>query len=359
MKTDHAIVYGSVDRIDQLLGLMSQSADVVLPHAAATRKGNETYHYEPYRRGDSFMYYGFRPGESLKSFLFGKRMKVAEYPSKAGESDTAAGSKTVVAGAAACDLAALRTLDTIFLDEAFTDIFYRDRRNSLFVISADCTCPRETCFCTMMKGKPHAESGFDLNLSRLADGFIIESGSDAGDAVLKEHGALFAEPSGGQLDERDRIRAMTIRMVEEQNSAYALTKPFRELLGLQRESTEWYEHVSTCVECGACLFSCPTCHCFLLYDQRGESGVFRRFREWDVCIYAGYSRMAGGSSPRLGLMERFRHRYLHKLEYIPTKYGFEACSGCGRCIEGCMGKIDMRKVLKALDDLPVGVGGKQ
>ena len=59
--------------------------------------------------------------------------------------------------------------------------------------------------------------------------------------------------------------------------------------------------------------------------------------------------MAGGSSPRLGLMERFRHRYLHKLEYFPKDFQMEACTGCGRCIQGCMGKIDMRKVLKSLE----------
>jgi len=81
---------------------------------------------------------------------------------------------------------------------------------------------------------------------------------------------------------------------------------------------------------------------------------FQRIKEWDACSYAGYSRMAGGSSPRLGLMERFRHRYLHKFEYFPKNFGFEACTGCGRCIEGCMGKIDMRKVLKELDLSTVG-----
>ncbi|HEC83419.1 MAG TPA: hypothetical protein ENI46_02895, partial [Firmicutes bacterium] len=45
-------------------------------------------------------------------------------------------------------------------------------------------------------------------------------------------------------------------------------------------------------------------------------------------------------------VERFRHRYYHKLDYFPKTYGFEACTGCGRCIVACPGKIDMRKVLK-------------
>ena len=58
--------------------------------------------------------------------------------------------------------------------------------------------------------------------------------------------------------------------------------------------------------------------------------------------------MAGGANPRKKLMQRFRHRYIHKLDYFKDRYGVYACTGCGRCIDVCMGKIDMRKVISAL-----------
>ena len=119
---------------------------------------------------------------------------------------------------------------------------------------------------------------------------------------------------------------------------------------LAPEDPEWYPHVKTCVECAACLFSCPTCHCFLLYDQKGER-AFERTKVWDGCIYAGYSRMAGGGTPRAFVAERFRHRFVHKYDQIVDRYGMEGCSGCGRCIEACPGLIDFRKVFKALDSM--------
>ena len=171
---------------------------------------------------------------------------------------------------------------------------------------------------------------------------------------MHQHSPLFSPVKPEQLTARDHKRAETTRKVEEINKDYGLSKNRRELLEIQRESEEWYGHVRTCIECGACLFSCPTCHCFLLYDQEGDTAEFQRVKEWDACVYAGYSKMAGGGSPRFGLMERFRHRYLHKFEYYPKNFGFEACTGCGRCVEGCMGNIDMRKTFKALDKITVG-----
>jgi NAD-dependent dihydropyrimidine dehydrogenase PreA subunit len=211
------------------------------------------------------------------------------------------------------------------------------------------------CSCTYIGATPYPQSGFDLNLSRVENGYIIEIGSEKGKELVARHETLFTRVPDEQLRARDNKRKEIIQKVDELNKDYTLSKKRPELLQIHRESDEWFEHVRTCVECGACLFACPTCHCFLLYDQEEQPGKFQRNKVWDACAFAGFTRMAGGSSPRVGLMERFRHRYLHKFEYFPKIWGFEACTGCGRCIEGCMGKIDMRKVFKALDTLPVGI----
>jgi len=111
------------------------------------------------------------------------------------------------------------------------------------------------------------------------------------------------------------------------------------------EDSTWARNVETCVECGACLFICPTCQCFLLYDQKAGDR-FKRLKMWDSCVYKNFARVAGDANPREGLIDRFRHRYYHKLDYFPKTYGFEGCTGCGRCIVACPGEIDMRKVLK-------------
>jgi ferredoxin len=59
--------------------------------------------------------------------------------------------------------------------------------------------------------------------------------------------------------------------------------------------------------------------------------------------------MAGGLTPRLQLTERFRNHYQHKFVAFPRNWGITACSGCGRCIDACMGRIDKRECLHTLE----------
>ncbi len=355
MGSEGKISYITESDFEKLLENIANKGNVYLPQAVENSKGNTYYTYELLSSNKKFTYFGYRPSNHLKSFLFAGQEKVAEYPSSDPKEKIPPKESVTIVGAAACDIESVKSLDVIFLQKEFTDIFYRERRNNTFIITIDCTEPRETCFCTLAGIAPYPKEGFDLNLSKVEGGFIIEAGSEKGEELIKQNASLFSEAGKDRLRTRDKIRSETVHKVEELNKDYSLSKSRRELLEIQRETDQWYEYVSTCVACGACLLACPTCHCFLLYDQEGSEGKFERIKKWDACVYASYSRMAGGGSPRLGLMQRFRHRYLHKLEYYPKNFGFEACVGCGRCIEGCMGKIDMRKVFKALDTLIVGV----
>jgi len=354
MNSERKILFITDSDFEKFLDNLEESGKIYIPQAVTNRKGETNYPFELRSEDKKFTYFGYRPNNPLKIFLFAGRIKVAEYPAKAGEDLKVPSESVTVVGAAACDVESLKSLDAIFLQEEFTDIFYRERRNNTFIVSADCTQPRENCLCTLAGLSPYPEEGFDLNISSVKNGFIIEAGSEKGEKAVARNISLFTDAGKELIRERDKKRSETTRKVEELNKEYTLSKSRREILEIQRETDQWYEHVRTCIACGACLFACPTCHCFLLYDQEGSLRKFQRIKEWDACSYAGYSRMAGGSSPRLGLMERFRHRYLHKFEYFPKNFGFEACTGCGRCIEGCMGKIDMRKVLKELDLSTVG-----
>ncbi|MBN1291153.1 MAG: 4Fe-4S dicluster domain-containing protein [Candidatus Latescibacteria bacterium] len=355
MNSDRKIAFLSDDNFEKLLDVLGRKGDVYIPQAFENRTGGLDYPYERRSEGKTFVYAGYRPSQPLKTFMFSGRMKVAEYPAPESARSESSEKFQVIAGVAACDLISLKSLDAVFLQDEFTDIFYKDKRDNTVLITADCSEPRETCFCTLAGNAPYPKNGFDLNLSRIASGFIIEAGSGRAEEIMNQNAQLFSPVKMEQLSARDNNRAETTRKVEEINKDYGLSKNRHKLLEIQRECDEWYSHVRTCIECGACLFSCPTCHCFLLYDQEGDSAEFQRVKEWDACVYAGYSKMAGGGSPRFGLMERFRHRYLHKFEYYPKNFGFEACTGCGRCVEGCMGNIDMRKVFKALDQITVGV----
>jgi predicted aldo/keto reductase-like oxidoreductase len=46
------------------------------------------------------------------------------------------------------------------------------------------------------------------------------------------------------------------------------------------------------------------------------------------------------------LKERWRQRFMHKFSYIPYLHGLLGCTGCGRCLEACPSRIDIREVVK-------------
>jgi len=295
-----------------------------------------------------------RTTSSLKPFVLPVRMPVARYglPSGTRELEDAGGVDVFVVGPKACDCRALDLMDRVFLEGEVTDPFYKARRDKLTVISTDCTEPYDTCFCTLVGLNPYPDSGFDINLSPVRDGFIAESGSAKGAELVKRFRVFFLEADKEQLEQRRKNRQETRRKLLDINREFKLDRSRDELVTSNYHSEAWEYHVRNCVECGACNFVCPTCHCFFLSDHRARAG-FERLRQWDGCMLAGYSRMAGGLTPRLRLVDRFRNRYVCKFEFEKSRYGEEYCVGCGRCIVACMGKIDMRAVLRDVEMHPV------
>jgi sulfhydrogenase subunit beta (sulfur reductase) len=248
-------------------------------------------------------------------------------------------------GMKACGLAALPILDKAFSGD-FEDPVYRKRREETVIISSDCSQPWETCFCTMVGGKPYPTGGYDLNLSKVWDGFIVEIGSERGRRLLEGCEGVLKEVVKEETRALEKARKETIGKVERQNKKFRFTKSHEDAVSKSWESKVWEEHSKTCVECGACNHACPTCHCYFLDDVTRAASV--KLRGWDACQYSGYAVTAGGGTPRPHLYERFRNRYFCKFRYLLKNYGALGCTGCGRCIEGCQGKIDMRAALKDL-----------
>jgi ferredoxin len=46
--------------------------------------------------------------------------------------------------------------------------------------------------------------------------------------------------------------------------------------------------------------------------------------------------------------QRLRNRYIKKFSFFPDNINLNACTGCGRCVEACPAKIDIRRILKNL-----------
>ena len=113
---------------------------------------------------------------------------------------------------------------------------------------------------------------------------------------------------------------------------------------------ENYKRISEkCIYCGACLYTCPTCTCFNVFDNvEGNQG--ERCRNWDGCIFEGYTREASGHNPRKTKVLRTARRYEHKLKYDHETTGMSGCVGCGRCLSSCPVSIGMSKFIQEITE---------
>jgi ferredoxin len=265
-----------------------------------------------------------------------------------GPADGPAARPRAVVGAKACDLAALDILDRVLRDAAYTEPTWCAARDQNLVVSGDCTACRDSCFCTTLGGKPWATEGFDLNLAPSGEGYLVEPGSERGEALLARHADFLREASAAEVERRDDLRREVEASVRRQNAAWPVHDPFDVSVEKNLKTRIWGKLAARCVECNACNTVCPTCHCFLLFDRPTEEGS-ARVSQWDSCFHAGYARMAGGGTPRLQLTERFKNHYYHKFVSFPRNWGVTACTGCGRCVDACMGRIDKRECLHRLE----------
>jgi len=282
----------------------------------------------------------------VKEFLFPLRELAAVFPEPVAPEEVA---PFAVFGLKACDLRSMEILDKVFMEEEFEDTLYLVRREKMLVISSDCSDPAESCFCNILGGQSHPEEGFDLNVSAVDDGFIVQSGSSKGRRFLSAHISMFGDVPDALLAERQKNRTATHDQLEKANGAFQLRASAQEVVERGYESEVFDEQAQTCVECQACTRVCPTCHCFYLYDTK-QQDYFGKMKMWDSCMRTGYAAVAGGGNPREMLGDRLRHRMMHKFSYFLERYGVEMCVGCGRCVDGEAGEVDIRVLLRKLSD---------
>ena len=329
------------------------------------RSLSKTYRiYAPFKSGDSNSYKKIgdeglsdaiigeiRAVQSIKSFYFPARTKIAEYfPKNISEKNTR---PIAIIGAKSCDLASFKIMDYVFRQDPFKDPFYISRREEGLVISSDCTRYGDACFCVALDIMPYPTEDFDINLSELEGGYVAEIGSEKGEKIIKEYfklfqnASLYVEKKGAQ---RENLKQKLSEHVKQKKiPAKDLIQSF---FKKKFNSGLWEEIAKTCVECGACNMICPACHCFVLMDQ-GKDGAFERLRLWDSCLLLSFARVAGGANPKRLLAQRLRNRFDKKFNFFPDQIGRFGCTGCGRCSEACAGKIYIDEVLSKLESYPL------
>jgi len=258
------------------------------------------------------------------------------------EPEQAAPPKLAFLGARACEIAALGIQDRVLIGAEFIDPDYMVRRANVFVVAVQCTTSASTCFCTSMGTGPEVTEGFDLSLTELDAGFLVDAGTPAGRAVLERlplRAASVAEQYGV---------AATVAAVRAQIGDPVPTDGIHDRLLAQLDHPRWAQVAERCITCGNCTLACPTCFCTSVTqttDLTGANAVSNR--SWDSCFSPGFAKVAGGSF-RARPRDRYRQWLTHKFATWWDQFGTSGCVGCGRCITWCPVGIDVRDELNAI-----------
>lgn len=245
-------------------------------------------------------------------------------------------------GARACDLAALAIQDRIFLQGATPDPYYAARREGLLLVAVNCTHPAVTCFCASTGDGPRTRSGFDLALTELDDGYIVEAGSATGVAVLAK---LPLQPASAAQDAT--AQAAIAHAAAVQTRALPGNN-LRDALFARLDHPRWDEVAARCLSCGNCTMVCPTCFCHAKTEAPAlDNSASLHAREWDSCFGERHSYIHGVQL-RPGIRHRYRQWLTHKLGSWHDQFGSSGCVGCGRCIAWCPVGIDLTEETAAI-----------
>ncbi len=327
----------------KLLENLKSDYEIYIP----VKKGEQRFYKKYIDFTDDIVIGEVRAFEPLKSFFFRAREIVAE--NFKSDIPHTIQKPFCIVGVKACDLKGFKIQNYVFMNHDYQDPFYIKMCENNLIISIDCTLAIGTCFCLALNVKPYPQENFDINLSMAGEGFIVEVGSQKGQNLVEKYSFLFEEGKKEFISQRDKQREKVIKAVEKniRENKIPYQDSFKGIIERGYESNIWADEANNCVECGACNTICPTCHCFLLYDQKDENRM-ARLRIWDSCMIKDFARVAGGANPRPELWMRLRNRFEKKFDFFPKVANIYACTGCGRCISACPAKIDIRKILNRL-----------
>ncbi|MBO8159855.1 4Fe-4S dicluster domain-containing protein [Thermosyntropha sp.] len=325
-------------RLEKILDKLSESAEVYVPMMRGAQSG--FFDYKTYNPDfDELVLEALNVLRPPKEVVFPQTEKMYSFKQegqdviidKVYEDEN----PRIIFGIRACDLKAIEYLDEVFLTCGYEDAFYKKRRENTVFIANACYTPGKNCFCESMGVNPVEPELADIVLREYSDeGYVWEVKTEKGENITRLISDLL-EDKEVQLPE---LKKFVIK-VDYDGVAEKLKGLF--------EHPMWDRLSEPCQTCGICTYICPTCHCFDIQVKAwGDEGY--RFRCWDSCMYREYTQMAGGHNPRETAKERFRNRFLHKLEFFYERYGKPLCTGCGRCVFVCPSGVSIVKIIEEI-----------
>ena len=188
LDSGHAIVAPTAR--DGVIALAEVGSAAELPAGKTDEQGPATYRLK--ERGDGALFGHAAGPDAPKRWLHPPAfLRFRAHREKTGfrleKGDTAA-PKYAFLGIKPCELAAIGRQDRVFLDGAYAEPAYAERRRDALLVVAQCTEAHGTCFCASMGTGPRATAGFDLALTELLEGgrreILAEVGSERGAALL-------------------------------------------------------------------------------------------------------------------------------------------------------------------------------
>jgi sulfhydrogenase subunit beta (sulfur reductase) len=292
-------------------------------------------------------YFGINHGfQSLKALTFKAKQSLVRFTKDEEgihfEVSAPQAEKIAVIGARACDVAALQIQQRVFEPSELSDPYFKACREKLLVVAVNCTHAQATCFCASTQTGPQVKDGFDLALTGITSGFLLESGSKAGEQIIQQ-----LQP--GLADQSQQQQAADLCQACAGSQSRSLADgPLTDLLTTHREHPHWQAVADRCLSCGNCTMVCPTCFCHTVEeipDLSGESS--ERFRIWDSCFNPEHGYIHG-KNMRPTTRERYRMWMTHKLTTWHQQFDSSGCVGCGRCITWCPVGIDITEEVAML-----------
>lgn len=281
----------------------------------------------------------FKPIETVWKVVRNDANKLEFIPTEANESAMA------IIGARACDLAAMEIQDKVFLHGTHIDLKYKKRREQLFIVAVNCSYASQNCFCVSAGTGPTVKKNFDILMSEVTDGFVVQFGSTAGANILKKL-PLYA----AKLNQCQEAAVNIQQAADMQTKRIPLDNSYklRDLLFSNLDHPRWDEVAERCLSCGNCTQVCPTCFCHTTTeDTKLDGSVSEHQREWDSCFTAGHSYLYG-KALRNDTRKRYRQWLTHKVGSWHDQFDVSGCVGCGRCISWCPVGIDLTEELAAI-----------
>jgi sulfhydrogenase subunit beta (sulfur reductase) len=276
-----------------------------------------------------------KPATSLKSFFLPVQENVT--------SDRHSEKSRIIVGVPNCDIEGLFLLDEMYLGNDFVDIFYKSRRENTILISSDCLSINEHCHCLTYDIKPYSTRKADISILNIEDFMVLRVISEKGEDLVRNMPSVIYNADNDIISAVEKAQKATENLLDAANNGLPGYKETGRLV-VGSGNDIWEQYSTHCVSCGACITICPTCSCFLLIDKPGLEKV----KQMDGCQYPGFERVAGGEDPLSELHNRFRNRYMCKYVWKPGKFNSSACTGCGRCIEACIGQINKNELFMEL-----------